>query len=106
MLHEGKPLQPIEAIFKSDAELKEGLKSLRNATLAVLLLVINIMWIILLYTLQFPELADRLPTNAFEMIFLAAYTLIILVQFCAMIVHQGVTLIHYLAHLEISEYKQ
>ena len=100
-LQEGKPLQPIEAIFKSDAELKEGLKSLRNATLAVLLLV-NIMWIVLLYTLQFPELAEyNLPTKAFEVIFLAVYALIILVQFCAMIVHRGVTLIHYLARLEL-----
>ena len=103
MLALGKPLRPIEASFKSDAELKEALKSLRNATLAVLLLI-NIMWIVLLYTLQFPELQKyNLPSKAFEALFLAVYALIILVQFGAMIVHRGVTLIHYLARVESAD---
>ena len=100
MLDVGQPLRPIEASFKSDAELKEALKALRNATLAVLLLI-NIMWIVLLYTLQFPELVKyNLPSKAFEALFLAVYALIILVQFGAMIVHRGVTLVHYLARVE------
>ena len=103
----GKPLRPIEASFKSDIDLnlKKALKTLRNATLAVLLLI-NIMWIVLLYTLQFPELQKyNLPTKAFEILFLAVYALIILVQFGAMIVHRGVTLVHYLARVE-STYKK
>ncbi|KAL5496346.1 hypothetical protein EMCRGX_G012610 [Ephydatia muelleri] len=100
MLDVGQPLRPIEASFKSDAELKEALKALRNATLAVLLLI-NIMWIVLLYTLQFPELVKyNLPSKAFEALFLAVYALIILVQFGAMIAHRGVTLVHYLARVE------
>ena len=103
MLAVGKPLRPIEASFKSDTELKESLKTLRNATLAVLLLI-NIMWIVLLYTLQFPELQKyNLPSKAFEALFLAVYALIILVQFGAMIVHRGVTLIHYLARVESTD---
>ena len=100
MLDVGKPLRPLAASFKSESELKEGLRSLRNITLAVLLLI-NIMWIVLLYTLQFPELQKfNLPTKAFELLFLAVYALIVSVQFCAMILHRGVTLIHYLARVD------
>ena len=100
MLDVGKPLRPLAASFKSESELKEGLRSLRNITLAALLLI-NVMWIVLLYTLQFPELQKyNLPTKAFEVLFLAVYALIVFVQFCAMIVHRGVTLIHYLARVE------
>eukprot|EP00731_Ephydatia_muelleri_P038335 Em0725g2a len=76
--------------------LLEGISKL--AYLTEVLLLINIMWIVLLYTLQFPELYKfNLPTKAFELFYLAVYASIIFVQFCAMIVHRGVTLIHYLA---------
>ena len=100
MLDVGKPLRPLAASFKSESELKKGMRSLRNISL-LLLLLINMTWIILLYTLQFPKLQKfNLPTKAFEILFLAVYAFIVTVQFCTMIVHRGFTLIHYLAHID------
>eukprot|EP00731_Ephydatia_muelleri_P007965 Em0004g303a len=94
LLGEGKPLRPLAA--KPDHKLEKELKSLRNITLAFLL-VINAMWVVLLYTLQFPELQYfNLPTKAFEVIYLAVYTLIVSVRFCALVIHRGITFIHYL----------
>ena len=95
LLGEGKPLRPIAA--KPDHKLEIEMKSLRNITLAFLLLI-NAMWIVLLYTLQFPELQKfNLPTKAFELFYLAVYTFIVSVQFCALVIHRGITFIHYLA---------
>eukprot|EP00731_Ephydatia_muelleri_P007821 Em0004g159a len=97
LLDVGKPLRPMAANLNSNRKLDESLRSLRNITIAFLLLI-NIMWVILLFTLRFPELYKfNLPPNAFELFSVAVYTLIFSVQFCAMIVHRGVTLIHYLA---------
>lgn len=83
-------LRPIEK--KSDDTssdtLKKSLKTLRNGTMAGLL-VINIIWIILLYTVQFPELRKyNISSRAFEVLFLALYSVIIIIQFGAMIVHR------------------
>ena len=95
LLGEGKPLRPLAA--KPDHKLEKELKSLRNITLAFLL-VINAMWVVLLYTLQFPELQKfNLPTKAFELFYLAVYTFIVSVQFSALVIHRGITFIHYLA---------
>eukprot|EP00731_Ephydatia_muelleri_P007824 Em0004g162a len=59
----------VEGIDRLTYATEEALKALRNATLAVLLLI-NIMWIVLLYTLQFPELVKyNLPSKAFEALF-------------------------------------
>eukprot|EP00731_Ephydatia_muelleri_P007925 Em0004g263a len=97
LLRVGKPLRPLAA--KPDHKLEIEMKSLRNITLAFLLLI-NVMWIVLLYTLQFPELQYfNLPTKAFEVFYLAVYTLIVSVQFCALVIHRGITFIHYLANV-------
>ena len=95
LLGEGKPLRPLAA--KPDHKQEKKLKSLRNIMLAFLLLI-NVMWIVLLYTLQFPELQYfNLPTKAFEVIYLAVYTLMVSVHFCALVIHRGITFIHYVA---------
>ena len=94
-------LQPESANFSKVEELKEKLKSLRNFSLLVLLLT-NIMWIVFLYTLVFPQLTDyNLPDRAFSLLFLSVFSVIIVIQFIAMIFHRFVTLLHLLAGISL-----
>ncbi len=90
-----KKLKPVSAQLTAIEEIKESLRSLRNTVLVVLFLV-NIMWIIALYTVQFPRLADYgIDPRAFQLLFLFVYGFIIIVQFFMMICHRGITLVHY-----------
>ena len=53
-------LRPISVYFQGQLmikDIKQSLRSLRNTVLDVIFLI-NIMWIILLYSLSFPELED------------------------------------------------
>jgi len=94
-------LKPESANLGKVEELKEKLNSLRNLCLLVLLLV-NIMWIVFLYTLVFPELTDyNLPDRAFSLLFLSIFSIIILIQFGAMIFHRIETLVHLLARTKL-----
>ena len=94
-------LKPESANLGKVEELKEKLKNLRNLALLVLLLS-NIMWIVFLYTLVFPELTDyNLPDRAFSLLFLAIFSVIILIQFVAMLFHRFVTLVHLLARTKL-----
>ena len=97
-------LKPVSIRFQGQVEdLKKSLLSLRNAVLAGLFLV-NIVWIILLYTLEFPELQDYgLDSRGFQLLFLAVYGFIIVVQFITLVLHRIVTLIHYFGRLQPSE---
>ena len=98
-------LKPESANLGKVEELKEKLKNLRNLALLVLLLT-NIMWIVFLYTLVFPQLTDyNLPDRAFSLLFLAIFSVIILIQFIAMIFHRFVTLVHLLARTKIKNKK-
>ena len=86
--------------FTQIEDIKAMLKSLRNSVLVVLLLV-NLMWIILLYSLEFSRLADyRLESRVFQTVFFAVYGIIIAVQFVALVCHRGVTLVHYLGRTQ------
>ncbi len=62
------------------------------------------MWIVLLISLTFwqLELYDIDP-RAFQLLFLAVYGLIILIQFFTMLAHRAVTLIHYLGRIKPRE---
>ena len=97
-------LKPVSVRFQGQIEdLKQSLRSLRNTILALLFLV-NIMWIILLYTLDFPELEDYgLDSRGFQLLFLAVYGFIIIVQFITLVCHRIVTLVHYLGRTQPSE---
>lgn len=97
-------LKPVSVRFQGQiGDLKQSLRSLRNQILALLLLV-NIMWIILLYTLEFPELEDYgLDSRGFQLLFLAVYGFIIIVQFITLLCHRIVTLVHYLGRTQPSE---
>jgi len=98
-------LKPESANLGKVEELKEKLNSLRNLALLVLLLT-NIMWIVFLYTLIFPQLTDyNLPDRAFSLLFLAIFAIIILIQFCAMVFHRFITLVHLLARTKIKNKK-
>ena len=94
-----RKLKPLSVQLTSIAEVKDSLHHLRNSMLAVLFLV-NIMWIVLLYTVQFPRLADYgIDPRAFQLLFLAVYGFIIVVQFFMMICHRGITLVHYFGRI-------
>ena len=93
-------LKPESANLGKIDELKEKLKNLR--TLSVLLiLLINIMWIVFLYTLVFPQLTKySLPDRAFSLLFLIIFSIIVMIQFVAMIIHRLETLLHFLAGIK------
>jgi len=90
-------LKPESADLSKVNELKTKLKDLRNYSVLVLLLT-NIMWIVFLYTLAFPQLEKfNLPKEAFSLIFVTVFSLITVIQFIAMIFHRFATLLHLLA---------
>ena len=94
-------LKPESANLRKVEELKEKLKDLHNLALLVLFLT-NIMWIVFLYTLIFPQLTDyNLPERAFSLLFLAVFSIIIFIQFVAMMFHQFVTLVHLVAQTKL-----
>ena len=90
-------LTPVFVHFQGQVQdLQRSLRSLRNRALSVLFLV-NITWIILLYNLSFSELENYgFDKRGLHILFLAVYTLIILVQFITLLCHRVVTLVHYL----------
>ncbi len=87
-------LKPTSEQLTSVKDLKRSLRNLRNATLIGLFLI-NMMWLLVLYIVKFPLLADYgLDTQAFQLLFLVVYGFIIVVQFAAMVFHRGITLVH------------
>lgn len=98
-------LKPESANLGKVEELKDKLRNLRNLALLVLLLM-NIMWIVFLYTLVFPQLTQyNLPDRAFSLLFLAIFSVIIVIQFIAMMFHRFITLVHLLARTKIKNKK-
>ena len=86
-------LKPISEKFVESKENNKSLKNLRNSALIILLLV-NLIWIMLLGTLTFDRLEKySIDHQALQLLYLAVYALIILIQFF----HRFVTLIHYLS---------
>ena len=62
--------------------------------------LINLIWIVLLYSLTFSELEGfNISPQVLSILFLAVYGLIILVQFVVMLIHRLTTLAHYIARL-------
>ena len=92
-------LRPIPEGLTQANELKGALRNLRNTTLIAMFLI-NLVWIILLYSLTFSELEGfNLTPQVLSIMFLAVYGLILLVQFAVMLVHRLITLAHYIARL-------
>ena len=88
-------LKPQSANFSKVDELKEKLTDLRNLSILILFLI-NVMWIVFLYTLVFPQLTKYgLPDKAFSLLFI--FSIILLIQFFAMLFHRFKTLLHILA---------
>lgn len=99
-----KELKPVTVrLQQTSKEIGQKLKSLRNSTLAGIFLI-NVMWIILLYTVTFPQLDKYgLPEKAFQLLFLGVYGIIILVSFVAMLAHRFIMLMHFLGRPEVVE---
>ena len=97
-----KELKPVTfQLQQTSTDIGQKLKTLRNTTLAVGLLI-NIMWIILLYTITFPHLKKYdLPEKAFQLLFLAVYGLIIIISFVAMLAHRCIMLMHFLGRPQV-----
>ena len=93
----GTTLKPESANLSKVEELKEKLKNLRNLSVLIIFLI-NVMWIVFLYTLVFPHLAKyNLPDKAFSLLFLFIFSILVLIQFFAMIFHRFKTMLHLLA---------
>ena len=98
-------LKPIPAQLTALEETKKSLRSLRNSFLVALFLV-NIMWIIVMYTVKFPQLEIYgFDARAFQLLFLAVYGFVIILQFIGMVCHRGITLVHYLGQITFTEAK-
>ena len=97
-----RELKPVTVrLQQTSKEIGQKLKSLRNATLALILLI-NIMWIVLLFTVTFPQLEKYdLPDRAFQLLFLAVYGVIIAVSFVAMLAHRFLMLIQFIGRPEV-----
>ncbi len=96
-------LKPVSQKFTQVKDVQKSLESLRNLILSVLLLM-NLMWIVLLSSFTFYELQDySFDPRAFQLLFLAVYGLIIVIQFFTMIAHRLVTFIHYLGRVRPRE---
>lgn len=97
-----KELKPVTVhLQQASKEIGQKLKSLRNSTLTIMF-IINMMWIILLYTVTLPQLVKYgLPDRAFQLLFLAVYGVIVLVSFVAMLMHRFLMLIHFLGRPEV-----
>ena len=96
-------LKPESANLSKVEELKEKLRNLRNLSVLIIFLI-NIMWIVFLYTLVFPQLSKyNLPDKAFSLLFLLLFSVIVLIQFVAMIFHRFETLLHLLAGVRSKE---
>ena len=92
-------LKPISQKFTQIKDVQKSLESLRNSAMAFMLLI-NLMWIVLLMSLSFTQLQTyNIDPKAFQLIFLAVYGLIMLIQFITMLAHRAVTLIHYLGRV-------
>ena len=99
-----KTLKPESTSLSKVEELKEKLKDLRNLSVLILFLI-NIMWMVFLYALVFPQLTKyNLPDRAFSLLFLFIFSIILLIQFFAMIFHRFKTLLHLLAGIRPREY--
>ena len=97
-----KELKPVTVrLQQASKEIGQKLKTLRNSTLALIFLI-NVMWLILLYTVTLPQLVEYdLPERAFTLLFLAVYGVIILVSTVAMLMHRFLMLIHFLGRPEV-----
>jgi len=92
-------LKPESANLGKVEELKEKLRNLRNLSVLILFLI-NVMWIVFLHTLVFPQLTKyNLPDHAFSLLFLSIFSIIVLIQFFAMLFHRFKTLLHLLAKI-------
>ena len=90
-------LKPESANLNEVDELKKKLRDLRNYSVLILFLI-NVMWIVFLYTLVFPHLTRyNLPNKAFSLLFLIIFSVIVLIQCFAMVYHRLKTLLHLLA---------
>ena len=90
-------LKPESANLGKVEELKEKLRNLRNLSVLIVFLI-NVMWIAFLDTLVIPQLSKYgLPEKAFSLLFLILFSIIILIQFIAMLFHRFETLLHLLA---------
>ena len=97
-----KELKPVTyQLQQTSTDIEQKLKTFRNITLGIILLI-NLMWIILLYTVTFPQLKKYdLPEQAFQLLFLAVYGFIFLISFVAMLMHRCIMLMHFLGRPEI-----
>ena len=97
-----KELKPITIqLQQTSTDIGQKLKTLRNTTLGVILLI-NVMWIVLLFIITFPQLEKyNLPKQALQLLFLAVYGFIFLISFVAMLAHRCIMLIHFLGRPEV-----
>ncbi|KXJ20584.1 Caskin-1 [Exaiptasia diaphana] len=89
-------LLPESAVFGSMTELKEKLEDLRDSFLTVFAIA-NVMWIIVIITLDKQAELKVKGTNAIGLVFLFVFGLVIVIQFLTMIFHRLSTLCHLLA---------
>ncbi|CAB4012509.1 Chitin synthase 6, partial [Paramuricea clavata] len=89
-------LLPESKAFGQYSELADKLSDLRNSVV-LCLMVSNLVWIILIYTLTQKTELDVIDTNPLGLAFLIVFGFIIAIQFLTMLWHRVATLLHFLA---------
>ncbi|CAH1251631.1 CASKIN2 [Branchiostoma lanceolatum] len=85
----------------SDKRLDEKLISLRNSALVVLL-VVNVLWITIMMVLSSRQALKVLGESPTSFLSLAVFGIVQVIQFLAMLYHRLLTLLHYLARLQLA----
>ncbi|XP_060607022.1 chitin synthase chs-1-like [Ruditapes philippinarum] len=89
-------LRPMPTVFESDEHLKVKLKDLRDTWLIVFAMI-NVLWLILIATLADKgKLLGVFGSNPIGFAVIAAYSVVLILQFFAMIKHRLSTFLHFL----------
>lgn len=95
----GRKLKPVSSQFTSSEDIHKALLNLRNSTLVIFFFV-NISWLILLGYFSFEQLGRfNIDPRVIQIVFLAIYGFLLLIQTLTMLAHRVITLIHYLGRI-------
>lgn len=89
-------LLPESKAFGQYAELADKLADLRNSVV-LCLVVVNLIWIILMYLLTLKTQLDVVDTNPLGLGFLIVYGILLAIQFFTMLWHRVTTVLHFIA---------
>ncbi|KAI8493643.1 hypothetical protein Bbelb_285640 [Branchiostoma belcheri] len=95
-------LDPTTELFRNDKEtdFKGNLQKLRNKYLAMIS-VVNVLWLVLMFTLAPFAQLQVLNTNPLGLVFLVTFVLVLGIQFAALFFHRAATFIQWMSSISM-----